>query len=690
RGDPATAAGLTGSIEAIGGFGKTRLALEYLYRFGPRHFKGGLFWINAESDAELQLYDVLQALNPSAPAIEHVRQGSGGVPGALARAIRSRPDDAPTPLFIIDNVPEPEPNQPPKPLNTWCPVLGEIPVLTTSRTRVALGAGGGVIALPIETLAPDAAVDLLTTETPRATLEDADWREIAEWVGHLPLALEVLNRLLRSGEMTARAVLDLSRNRTPSAAIDEAKKSIQHVVPAGALRGITEVFSASYNLLTPEEQCATRLFAWMAPAPVPTFVIDAFGPDVFPDGVRSKLRHRSLVTEVRDGTGAFYGAMHRVLADFIRAQSKEPEEDVETVASRLTELMESAEGGGADGSALVRECGPLASAVFGNWLTGPVTEGNFLVAWEFANQAGITLARWGHPSLAAEVFTSLMFAAERRFGDEHQATLSAMNNLANTRIYRGDYSGARALQERVLDARRRMLKDEHRDTLGVMNNLAIVRHAQGDLGGAQELQEFVLETRRRILGNGHSETLSAMTNLANTRHDRGDLAGAQELREHVLSEMRRVFGDEHPETATAMNNLASTWNARGDHTKAQELRERVLEMRRRDLGDEHPDTISAMNNLAESWHNLGDHARAQELQEQVLKVLRQQMGLEHPKTTLAAWGLLQIYTAKKDGESANHLIHKHLLWLLNRDPSSLTEKQRQIQAKVRQMLTPTQ
>jgi hypothetical protein len=37
------AASLTGSIEAGGGFGKTRLALEYLYRFGTRHFRGGLF-----------------------------------------------------------------------------------------------------------------------------------------------------------------------------------------------------------------------------------------------------------------------------------------------------------------------------------------------------------------------------------------------------------------------------------------------------------------------------------------------------------------------------------------------------------------------------------------------------------------------------------------------------------------------
>ena len=70
---------------------------------------------------------------------------------------------------------------------------------------------------------------------------------------------------------------------------------------------MTEAFSASYKLLTAQEQYAARLIAWMAPAPVPTFVIDALEPEIFPPGVRSKLRNRSFVTEVRDDSGAFFG-----------------------------------------------------------------------------------------------------------------------------------------------------------------------------------------------------------------------------------------------------------------------------------------------------------------------------------------------------------------------------------------------
>jgi tetratricopeptide (TPR) repeat protein len=634
RGDPATAAGLTGAIEATGGFGKTRLALEYLYRFGPAHFRGGLFWINAESDPELQLYDVLQALNPSAPAIELVRQGSAGVPGAVARAIRSRPDDAPTPLFIIDNVPEPQPDQPPKPLETWCPVLGEVPVLTTSRTRIALGAGGGVVALPIDTLDPASAVDLLTTSTHRAPLTDAEWDEIAAWVGYLPLALEVLNRLLRSGEMTPRDVLNLSREERPSAAVDAAMESIRHVVPPGALRGITEAFSASYNLLTPEEQYAARLIAWMAPAPIPTFVIDAFGPEVFAPGIRAKLRNRSFVTEVRDGSGTYFGAMHRVLADFIRVRATLPEDEVETVASSLRRLMKSVEGQGESGSMLVRDCAPIASSAFRNWVATATSHAG---AWDFANRTGQLLWDWGHLALAEDMFASLAAALTLRFGDEDLDTLSAMDNLAIVRRARGDYAGAQALQEHVLAATRRLLGDEHPYTLYSIANLANTHRAQGTYTKAQELQEHVLEAMVRTLGSEHPDTLSAMNNLASTKGDRGDYPGAEKLQAHVLNARRLILGEEHPDTLISMNNLAITRNDQGNIAGAQELHERVLSISRRRLG------------------------------------------LKHSITSVAAWGVLLTYKAEERLEAAQRLLEGNLLWLMDSDPASLTDQQRQIQ-----------
>jgi tetratricopeptide (TPR) repeat protein len=628
----ATAAGLTGTLMAMGGMGKTRIALEYLWRYGTRDWRGGLFWINAEQveTAESQLYDVLRALNPAAPPIEAVRAMPGGVADAVSAVIRAM--DGPRPLFIIDNVPEAKPGERLEPLKTWCPALGEVPVLVTSRRQVSLGADGNIVPIAVDVLSPDASVLMLTRDVDRQQLGEADWEEIAQWVDHLPLALELLNGLLKSREMTAESMLQKSRTERPSDALDRGMKAIEHAVPAGALRGIAEAFQASYDRLTPEQQYAARLIAWMAPEPLPEFMVEALGPDVFKPGVRSALSTRSFVTEVRDGSGAYFGSMHRVLADFVLSQSSSLDLEFALLASHLLILLNAADGQGKIGSRRVQECFPLISTVLGHRYSLLRNASDIATAFELANGAGLVLSRWGHAEFAGALFGSLSLQSAHWLGEEHPATLTSMDNFASTLRDRGDRARAQELQERVLEARRHILGEQHLDTLASMNNLANTLSDRGDHAGAQELQEHVLEARRRILGEEHPDTLSSMNNLANTLRYRGNHAGAQELQERVLEARRRILGEEHPATLGSMNNLATTLSDRGDHAGAQVLHERVLEARRRILGDEHPDTLVSMSNLAATLRTRGDHAAAQELQERVLERRRRILGEEHPAT----------------------------------------------------------
>jgi Tetratricopeptide repeat len=69
---------------------------------------------------------------------------------------------------------------------------------------------------------------------------------------------------------------------------------------------------------------------------------------------------------------------------------------------------------------------------------------------------------------------------------------------------RGEYAGARKLQEQALEASVRLLGKEHPDTLTAMNNLAQTLKAQGEMAGARKLQEQVLEAMVRLLGKEHS------------------------------------------------------------------------------------------------------------------------------------------------------------------------------------------
>jgi hypothetical protein len=80
----------------------------------------------------------------------------------------------------------------------------------------------------------------------------------------------------------------------------------------------------------------------------------------------------------------------------------------------------------------------------------------------------------------------------------------------------------------LLETRQRLLSQEHPATLTAINNLAQTLAAQGDLG-ARELQEQALEASRRLLGNEHSLTSIAAWNLIQTAQGAGDTGAVGNL-----------------------------------------------------------------------------------------------------------------------------------------------------------------
>ena len=93
----ASAAALSGALEGGGGFGKTRLATEYVHRFGPTHYPGGLFWVNAATPERLdeQLHGILRTLRPDVPGLVAMREAGRAIEQrARGRHPRARPGHA--------------------------------------------------------------------------------------------------------------------------------------------------------------------------------------------------------------------------------------------------------------------------------------------------------------------------------------------------------------------------------------------------------------------------------------------------------------------------------------------------------------------------------------------------------------------------------------------------------------------
>lgn len=291
----ATVAALTGALEGGGGFGKTRLAAEYLHRYGPSTYPGGLFWITAEvpgdpegdaqahakrleSHLEEQFHGILRTLRTDVPELKDFRESGRDAYRELGEALQAL-SPAEMVLYIVDNVPEPPAGQPARALSTWCPAVGLVSLLLTSRSKLSLAES--VQPLSVDVLPDAAARDLLTTGlgAQRSALSEPSWGEIASWVGNLPLALELLNRALRAG-VSPHALIERALADSPAAELDRQADILRLVVPAAAARGITEALDVSYQRLPPGVRRLARLLAWLAPEPIPDVMFDALQDEV--------------------------------------------------------------------------------------------------------------------------------------------------------------------------------------------------------------------------------------------------------------------------------------------------------------------------------------------------------------------------------------------------------------------------
>jgi hypothetical protein len=562
-------------IEGFGGVGKTRLALEYLHRYGPQ-YPGGLFWVDADTTAERleeQFHGILQALRPETPALFDLRKNNVAVAARLADALCEIPADTPA-LFIVDNVPEPVPGCEPEPIAKWCPAPGRVTLLGTSRLKVSLADGVESVTLP--ELQPEASVAVLTQKLQRASSRDEDWSAIAGWVGRLPLALVILNAALRDHAVSATQLRDLVKaDPETTGPLDRQREALRGQVPKGQLRGVAEAFATSYSRLSADGQHMARLVSYLAPDPVPEAILGAIGSDVATPRARAELAARSFVTPVFGTAVPAFGRMHRVVADFVRGQAHDADAEMRELLIPLLTILN-----------------PAA-----------------LERWE----------DW--PALSATIPHALTLSSRLESDSASpQNTIDA--SLLRERIayglrFRGDIASARKLQEQVLIDRERILGLDHQDTIAAAGHLALTLRTQGSFSAARALEERVLASRTRILGSEHPSTLDAAGQLALTLCALGDLDTARKLQERVFEQGCLVFGPDHHNTLTAAGNLAAIIWAEGDVVATRTIQEKVYEDSRRLLGPKHHDTIVAAGNLALVLRAQKDHVALSALREQV-------------------------------------------------------------------------
>ena len=610
------------------GSGKSRLAAEHAHRA-----KVDGFWAAAGADLASTLAGLAPALG-----IDVEGKSDDEIAAEVQRGLAGL---SPETLWVIDNLEDLEQ------VNDLLNGSGSVGLLITTRDSRRHLVPSTVAYHWIEALEPDAAKALLCSRS-ETSPEDPTVALIANRVGRLPLALEVLAVRLGEPRQSPEGVLEQLDQAPTVLQMQTFEKALGASIPRA--EGVFASIRGTLDDLGEQDREALSGLAYVADAPVPERLATAL-MGVDDEGLTGLLSRcsRQSVLSWREGQVGIHALTVAVLA-----------------ATNLE---------GALVTAVARSFGRLSSI----WQDDPVAVRAELAHHEriveearrglgseavsvlnVSNQLASAYHTAGRYDDAIRIFEETLEVRERVHGPEHPDTLTTRSNRALAYRDAGRTDDAIPMHEEILEVKERVLGPEHRDTLISRNNLAVAYGAAGRTNDALRIFEETLEVTERVLGPEHPDTLGSRNNLAEAYGAAGRTDDALRIFEETLEVMDRVLGPEHPVTLISRNNLAVAYRAAGRTDDAMRIFEETLGVTERVLGPEHPETLNSRNNLAAAYRAAGRTDDAIRIHEETLEARERVLGPEHPNILNSRNSLALAYDAAGRTDDAIRIFEETL------------------------------
>jgi len=653
------------ALHGLGGVGKTRLAREYAHRFGADYDL--VWWVDAESIAFID-----EAMAELARRLR--LPGTGDSNPADAAAVREalRRGEAGRWLLIFDNATDPTELRPFLPHGT----SGH--VLITSRNRAWVE-----WAVPLEVgvfTAPES-VEYLTRSVPGLTERDA--AQIADLVGHLPLAIGIAGGWLAPGGRSDSQYIDTLRNRITELS---AMPPTDHPVSVAAT---VDIVLEDLERRRPAAARLLELCAFMCPDGISTTLLiysnamlqilqeyDASLVDigmigtVIADPVRqSLLTLDQAAREVR---------IHRLVQSVISARlSPERRDDVLHSVHRLLSAARPQSGDVEDpqnwatymalwphmtpSRAISCDESPVRQLLIdhvrhlwlhGEWRNGLETGRRLEELW---GERIVALGGPGSPAGAKLYQQQLVLRStlagmlrskgdfneayaldlevanerEQMYGTEHPHTLVSYLGIAGDLRGLGRFREALTRDTETYELHRRVYTEGDPRLLGAANNVAVDYRLLGDYYKAAALDQSTYMQRRTVLGPTHPHTLYSSTNLARDLRDAGQYKQSTILLRDALANYRDVAGEHGPDTLRTAKSLAVSLLKGGELSESLVLARDVFERYRTDFAASYPEGQSSGLVYAAALSATDNHERALNLSVEMRATYEQQFGPQH-------------------------------------------------------------
>ena len=483
------------AVAGMGGVGKTELALQYaLEHLDAQTYLGGICWLRAREPVGTQLISFAQSgLNLQPPdELEladriqwcWLRWPAGAV------------------LLILDDV------QDYQDVKLFLPPAeARFKVVLTSRSTF----GPPVRTLKLEVLTEWAALELL-----RSVLQDnridqnlEQAKGLCQWLGYLPLGLELVGRYLAAKPDLSLATMQqrLESKRLEAKALKEAAPEMT------ATLGVAAAFELSWQELEENAQQLAMLLSVFALAAIPWELVQQCLPE-WDEEALEDLRDLCLVKlSLLERTQENTYQLHQLLREFFSAKLRQTEGATDLKQTFCQVLLQVASQIPQNPTrSLIEQVAPAIPhlAEVATHLTDSLSDDELIIPFTrlalfYAGQAAYSEAvQWAERCRQVAV---------ARLGDDHPSVATSLNNLASLYESQGRYSEAEPLHLRSLSIWQQQLGDDHPHVATSLNNLASLYRTQGRYSEAEPLHLRSLSILQQQLGDDHPNTQTGRQNL---------------------------------------------------------------------------------------------------------------------------------------------------------------------------------
>jgi tetratricopeptide (TPR) repeat protein len=631
-------------VVGMGGVGKTELAKQYALRHlqSCRENKsnistGGVCWLDdRDGDIARQIVSFARSVLSLNPPEDW------DIPTQLNYCWRNwRTGEW---LIVIDDVTDYGKIKPYLP-----PESSEFTILFTRREKL----GRSFVYLPLETLQPQPALDLLKSlvgaERIEQELEFAE--KICNWLGYLPLGLELVGRYLdRDPDLSLKTILSLlEKKRLRHKSIIEADATMT------AKLGVNDAFELSWERLDENAQelgCMLSLFA-LADIPWDLVKQSYKNLPVSEDGeidldIVEEARGDLLDFNLLERTGQASYRVHPLIREFLRDKREESEKvdsfktgfvnAIVTIAKQIPEFLDIQH---------IQIFSPSTSHLIevakDENLRKFISENNLI--WPFLGLGKFYISQ-GFYNTAELWIEKCLSIIEIHFGLEHSALLVILNYLAKIYQLQGRYKEAQRLLLQALEINQNSAEENDLFTADSLNLLGVVYKSQGLYTEAEIRLTKALELRRILRGENHTEIASCLNNLAGLYKAQCRYTEAEPLLLQALAIHQLILVEDHPHIASSFNNLADLYRCQNRYQEAESLCLKALEQSQRLLGSENPNVAKILNNLAMIYQSQNRYQEAESVLLQCLEIKKRLFGSEHPDVATSLNNLANLYESQ--------------------------------------------